>query len=136
MKLLLVHRITSMLAAYYESLHGNTLLSVHKNYGMHVCMLQLLHGNDIDCFGLDFVSSHIWRVLRNLSFVVLIICLPFQIAAVSSSWTVNCIFNWELHLQLGIASSTGNCIFNWELHLQLGILCTNNNFISMHQPPI
>ena len=68
MKLLLVHRITSMLAACYESLHGNTLLLVHKNYHMHVCMLQLLHGNDIDCFSLDFVSSRFCRVLCNLSF--------------------------------------------------------------------
>ena len=68
MKLLLVHRITSMLAACYESLHRNTLLSVHKNYHMHDCMLQLLHGNDIDCFGLDFVSSRFCRVLCNLSF--------------------------------------------------------------------
>ena len=68
MKLLLVHSITSMLAACYESLHGNTLLSVHKTYHMHVCMLQLLHGNDIDCFGLDLVYSRFCQVLRNLSF--------------------------------------------------------------------
>ena len=57
-----------MLAACYESLHGNALLSVHKNCQMHVCMLQLLPGNDIDCFGLDFVSSHFCRVLCSLSF--------------------------------------------------------------------
>ena len=39
MKLLLVHRITSMLAACYELLQGNTLLSVHQNYQMHVAVV-------------------------------------------------------------------------------------------------
>ena len=57
-----------MLAACYELLHGNTLLSVHRKYQMHVHMLQLLHGNDIDRFGLDFVSSHFCLVFCSLSF--------------------------------------------------------------------
>ena len=45
------------------------------------------------------------------------------------SFVMNCIFGWELYLQMRIISSDENCIFRWELYLRMKIVSSDENCI-------